>query len=112
MTTTTDNPIRNGVDTAALFATIDAVKGDPEIAKFRFRATNAWVSGTHNQSTIHGFHGAKQEMQHQASVDLRRRPPRRARRGGQRSDARRVPAARTGRLPDLGTREHRRGAMP
>ncbi len=67
MTTTTDNTIRNGVDTAALFATIDAVKADPEIAKFRFRATNTWVSGTHNQSTIYGFHGAKQEMLHQAT---------------------------------------------
>ncbi len=32
-------PTRNGVDTATLFATLDAVKGDPEIAKFRFRAT-------------------------------------------------------------------------
>jgi uncharacterized OsmC-like protein len=67
MTTTTDHPLRNGVDTAALFATIDAVKGDPEIARFRFRATNSWVSGTHNQSTIYGFYGAKQEMLHQAT---------------------------------------------
>ena len=57
-------PTRNGVDTATLFATLDAVKGDPEIAKFRFRATNTWVSGTHNRSTIHGFHGAKQEITH------------------------------------------------
>ena len=62
--TTMENPIRNGVDTATLFATLDAVKGDPEIAKFQFRATNRWVNGTHNQSTIHGFHGAKQEMAH------------------------------------------------
>jgi uncharacterized OsmC-like protein len=62
--TITENPIRNGVDTATLFATLDAVRGDPEIAKFRFRATNTWVSGTHNRSTIHGFHGAKQEMTH------------------------------------------------
>ena len=62
--TTTDNPVRNGVDTATLFATLDAVKDDPDIAKFRFRATNTWVSGTHNRSTIHGFHGAKQEMTH------------------------------------------------
>lgn len=68
---TTDTPaaaandsMRNGVDTATLFATLDAVKGDPDIAKFRFRATNTWVSGTHNRSTIHGFHGAKQEMTH------------------------------------------------
>jgi uncharacterized OsmC-like protein len=60
-----ENPVRNGVDTATLFATIDAVKGNPDIAKFQFRATNKWVSGTHNQSTIHGFYGAMQEMAHQ-----------------------------------------------
>ena len=40
MTTTTADAVRNGVDTAALFATIDAVKGNHEIAKFQFRATN------------------------------------------------------------------------
>jgi uncharacterized OsmC-like protein len=62
--TTMDNPVRNGVDTATLFATLDAVKGDNDIAKFQFRATNRWVSGTHNQSTIHGFHGAMREMTH------------------------------------------------
>jgi uncharacterized OsmC-like protein len=67
--TITDNPVRNGVDTAALFATLDAVKATPEIAKFQFRATNRWVSGTHNRSTIHGFYGAGQEMTHrQAST--------------------------------------------
>ena len=60
----TESPMRNGVDTATLFATLDAVKGDTDIAKFRFRATNTWISGTHNRSTIHGFHGAKQEMTH------------------------------------------------
>ena len=63
--TTIDNPVRNGVDTATLFATLDAVKGNNEIAKFQFRATNRWISGTHNQSTIHGFYGAMQEMTHQ-----------------------------------------------
>ena len=54
----------NGVDVATLFATLDAVQGDPEIAKFQFRASNRWVSGTHSQSQIHGFHGAKQELAH------------------------------------------------
>jgi uncharacterized OsmC-like protein len=63
--TTIENPTRNGVDTATLFATIDAVKGNNDIAKFQFRATNRWVSGTHNQSTIHGFYGAMQEMTHE-----------------------------------------------
>ena len=64
MSMTADQPIRNGVDTATLFATLDAVKGNNEIAKFQFRATNTWISGTHNQSTIHGFYGAMQEMEH------------------------------------------------
>ena len=62
--TTLENPVRNGVDTAALFATIDAVKANPEIARFQFRATNTWVSGTHNRSTIDGFYGAMQQMSH------------------------------------------------
>jgi len=62
--TTLEPSIRNGVDTAGLFATIDAVKADPAIARFRFRATNTWVSGTHNRSTIDGFFGAKQELRH------------------------------------------------
>ena len=63
--TVIENAVRNGVDTATLFATVDAVKGDTDLAKFQFRATNRWVSGTHNQSTIHGFYGATQELTHQ-----------------------------------------------
>jgi uncharacterized OsmC-like protein len=63
-TMTTSSAIRNGVDTATLFATLDAIKGDPEIAKFQFRATNRWISGTHSRSTIERFYGAKQEMKH------------------------------------------------
>jgi uncharacterized OsmC-like protein len=63
-TATTDSARRNGVDTAALFATLDAVKGQPEIAKFRFRASNTWLNGTHSRSEIAGFYGAMQEMEH------------------------------------------------
>lgn len=59
--TTLQRPPRNGVDVPALFATIDAVKGAPHIAQFRFRARNEWISGTHNRSTIQGFYGAGQE---------------------------------------------------
>jgi len=59
-TTTTTTTTRNGVDTTALFSTIDAVRGMPELARFQFRASNRWVSGTHNCTTIDGFHGAGQ----------------------------------------------------
>jgi uncharacterized OsmC-like protein len=62
--TTTERPVRNGVDTPGLFATLDAVKANPDIARFQFRASNTWVNGTHNRSTIDGFYGALQEMQH------------------------------------------------
>ena len=69
--TMTDNPaIRNGVDTAAFFATLDAVKGNHDIADFQWRVTNTWVNGTHNRSTVHGFYGATQEMAHATSFEL------------------------------------------
>lgn len=51
----------NGVDVPTLFATLDAVKGQPAIAQFEFRATNEWIDGTHNRSTIQGFFGPGQE---------------------------------------------------
>ena len=61
MTSTQTRPGLNGVDVPTLFATLDAVKGQPEIAQFQFRASNEWLSGTHNRSTIQGFYGAGQE---------------------------------------------------
>ncbi len=61
MTSTKTRPALNGVDVPTLFATLDAVKAQPEIAQFQFRARNEWISGTHNRSTIQGFYGAGQE---------------------------------------------------
>jgi uncharacterized OsmC-like protein len=52
---------RNGIDTEQLFGTLDAVKGQPDLAKFTFRASNRWVDGAHNRSTIKEFFGAGQE---------------------------------------------------
>ena len=60
MSTTTD-AVRNGIDTAQLFGTLDAVKADPELAKFQFRARNRWIDGSHNRTTIRDFYAAKQE---------------------------------------------------
>jgi uncharacterized OsmC-like protein len=62
-----DDSMRNGVDTAALFATLDAVKQAPEAAKFQFRAHNQWLSGTHNRSTITDFYGVGEERAHERS---------------------------------------------
>ena len=53
--------VRNGVDTEQMFGTLDAIKAQPELASFRFRASNRWIGGAHNRSTIKGFYGAGQE---------------------------------------------------
>ena len=70
MSITTENPRTNGVDTAALFATLDAVKGQPEIAKFQFRTSNTWLGGTHSRSTFSDFYGAMQEMAHKHVTEV------------------------------------------
>jgi uncharacterized OsmC-like protein len=61
MSTTVESTILNGVDTAQLFATLDAIKGDPTLATFQFRARNTWIWGAHNRTTIRDFYAANQE---------------------------------------------------
>lgn len=67
MTQTTTRPERgplNGVDVPTLFATIDAVKAQPELAIFTFRASNRWQQGAHSKSRIEAFHAAGGEHSH------------------------------------------------
>jgi uncharacterized OsmC-like protein len=67
-TMTTDqitSTVRNGVDTAAFFATLDAVKAAPEAAQFQFRARNEWLTGTHSRSTIDEYFGVGAERNHE-----------------------------------------------
>jgi uncharacterized OsmC-like protein len=61
MSTTTTETVRNGVDTEQLYGTLDAIKADPPLAKFQFRARNRWIDGAHNRTTIRDFYAAKQE---------------------------------------------------
>lgn len=69
--TTIENTMRNGVDVSTLFATLDAVREQPEAAQFKFRVTNRWVSGTHSMGTINGFYGVgmEQERPHTFTVE-------------------------------------------
>jgi uncharacterized OsmC-like protein len=50
--------IRNGVDTERMYATLDLIKAQPELAKFQFRATNRWIGGAHTRSTIKSISAA------------------------------------------------------
>jgi uncharacterized OsmC-like protein len=56
---------RNGVNTPDLLATINVVKGTPALAKFRFRASNTWKSGTYSESRVEAFSGAGGEHKHE-----------------------------------------------
>jgi uncharacterized OsmC-like protein len=65
--TTTEAPTRqpmNGVNIPGFFATINAVDGQRELAKFQFRATNTWQSGTHSRNSVKSFYGAGGEQEH------------------------------------------------
>ena len=61
--------IVNGVNTDQLFRTIDQIKENPDIAKFKFRATNKWINGTHCRGTIKDFYGALEEDDSRPRVD-------------------------------------------
>jgi len=56
----------NGVNTPALFATIDVVKGQPQLGAFQFRTNGEWLGGTHMRSTMSDFSGAGGEHGHKA----------------------------------------------
>jgi uncharacterized OsmC-like protein len=60
----------NGVDTPKLFATVNAVKAQPDLAKFQFRARNQWLKGTHSRSRIETFSGAGTEHRHTGDVQF------------------------------------------
>jgi uncharacterized OsmC-like protein len=62
--------IVNGVNVTALFQTVEAVKVNPVIAKFRFNVKNEWLDGAHNRSIINGFHGAMQDIERSQSFQL------------------------------------------
>jgi uncharacterized OsmC-like protein len=61
--TMTRGPL-NGVDVPTLFATIDAVDGQRDLARFTFRAKNTWQKGTHSRTAIKSFYGAGTDHEH------------------------------------------------
>jgi len=49
-----DNAV-NGIDMDILMGTVNTVKEDAEMGKCKFRASNKWVGGTLNTSSITGL---------------------------------------------------------
>ena len=60
----------NGVDVAVLGNTVAAVQEDAALGNCRFRASNEWISGAHNRSTVGGFYAAKQEIPHKQTFKM------------------------------------------
>ena len=55
------NTTRNGLNLEQMTQTIDAIKGTPSLGEFEFRASNQWINGGENRSSIKGFYGAGNE---------------------------------------------------
>jgi len=51
----------NGLDLEQMGQTVTALKNDPSLAQFQFRARNQWINGGENRSTIKDFYGAGAE---------------------------------------------------
>ena len=61
MSQATITEVINGVNVDRLGGMIRTVQENPNLGTFQFRATNRWMTGAHNSSTIQGFYGAGQE---------------------------------------------------
>jgi uncharacterized OsmC-like protein len=59
--------VNNGVNVGALLEAREALRGAPEAAKFKWRATCKWKNGTHSISTVEKFHGLGEEHTHRTS---------------------------------------------
>ena len=51
----------NGLDIAQMTTTAAALRANPALAQFEFRARNRWISGGENRSSIKDFFGAGTE---------------------------------------------------
>ncbi len=65
----------NGVNVTQLFETIDAIKGQPEIAQFNFRAVNSWENGGANSTTVNEYDGACQSFERPQPFVFRKDEP-------------------------------------
>ena len=57
----TEKKMVNGLNVEQLLKTVELLKEKPELAGFKFRATNQWVGGTHNRATVKDFYGPGKE---------------------------------------------------
>ena len=64
MGTAADKQVNNGVNVAALLGAREALSKAPEAARFTWRATCKWMSGTHSRTAVKGYYGLGQQQSH------------------------------------------------
>jgi uncharacterized OsmC-like protein len=52
---------RNGISVDQLTGTVEAVKAQPELARFQFRSKTTWAGGGHSEARIQSFYGTGHE---------------------------------------------------
>jgi len=62
--------IVNGVNVDELLGTIASIKSAPVIGDFKFKASNKWINGGLNRTTINKFYGAQKELSHKKPFEL------------------------------------------
>lgn len=62
--------VNNGVNVQALLDAREALRDAPAAAKFNWRASCKWQSGTHSTSSVQGFHGLGEEQQHKTEFSF------------------------------------------
>jgi uncharacterized OsmC-like protein len=64
MTAVAEKQVNNGVNVEALLGAREALGKAPEAAKFAWKATCKWISGTHSQTHVKAFYGLGGDQSH------------------------------------------------
>jgi uncharacterized OsmC-like protein len=70
MTAVAEKQVNNGVNVEALVGAREALSQAPEAARFSWKATSQWVSGTHSRTNIRGFYGLGQAQAHKTEFSF------------------------------------------
>jgi uncharacterized OsmC-like protein len=65
-----ERQVENGVNVQALLDARKALTDAPDAAKFQWRASCKWISGTHSRSSIRNFFGLGTEQQHRTEFSF------------------------------------------
>ncbi len=70
-----EKTIINGINVNEKISTTEDIKNQPELAKMQFRASNKWVNGAKNQTSIRSVFGAGEEQNRKQTFVLEKDEP-------------------------------------